>query len=248
MSYVVRSNAALPKAKAWNINQPRISNEEKQRRKIPTRRAEISWLDADGNVASKTAVIPALPAFQNAFTALAQGSLIQTTEGPVAVEDLEPGMQVCTGCGRTEEIRWIGSMTFIPNSCDIDLPEAQLFRMTDGSYGHDRNAPDLMVGPGARILPGVLAVDNSSPLREIADLADGCSVLQIRPMSPVRVFHICLKSHALMRANGVLVESYHPGAQARQELSHEMFAIFMSLFPNVSNEGDFGPVNHKRAA
>jgi len=62
----------------------------------------------------------------------------------------------------------------------------------------------------------------------------------------VRLFHIVLDEHSLLRANGVLVESYHPGAHARLNLSSEMFTIFMGLFPFMGNEGDFGPLNHHR--
>ena len=67
-------------------------------------------------------------------------------------------------------------------------------------------------------------------------------------MSAVRVFHISLKNHRLLRVNGVLVESYHPGAEARLNLSREMFPIFMGIFPHMTSEGDFGPQNHKRSA
>jgi len=247
MSYIVRSNAALPKPKAWTVNQPVVSPAEKQRQRIPTRRADISWLSDSGQAETKTCVIPALPVFQDAMSALAQGALVQTPQGPVAIEDLEPGMEICTAEGPNEVIQWIGSMTIFPNAPDLSLPQAMLYRITDGGYGLDRSAPDLMLGPSARLLSGIAAVNSSAPLHNINQLADGASVVEIRPMSPVRVFHICLKNHRLMRVNGVLVESFHPGAEARLNLSREMFPIFMGIFPHMTSEGDFGPQNHKRS-
>lgn len=248
MSYIVRANATLPKPKAWRVNQPETTIEERRRQTIPTRRVEISWLGAGGQPENKSAVIPAMPLFQNAFSAFAQGSLIQTVDGYVAVEDLEPGMMLATAEGAPQPITWIGSMTIFPNSPELNLPEASLFRVTDGGYGLDRTAPDLMLGPGARLLPGLMATSSASPLKDIADLADGGSVISIRPMSPVRVFHICLPGHRLIRANGVLTESFHPGANSRLYVSHEMYAIFLGLFPQIENEGGFGPLNHRRQA
>ena len=247
MSYVVRANTALPKTKAWRVNQPEISEEEQRRRTIPTRRAEISWLE-DGQPLTRNAVVPALPLFQDALSAFAQGTLIQTPDGKVAVEDLQPGMKVSTAEGPAHPIRWIGSMTVLPNSPELNLPELKLFRVTDGGYGLERSAPDLLLGPAARILPGILATNSSSPLRNIADMADGSSVIEIKPMSPVRVFHIALDAHRLLRANGLLAESYHPGANSRLYVSREMYEIFLKLFPHLDNEGGFGIQAHQRGS
>lgn len=246
MSYIVRANSALPKAKAWTVNQPSVSPVERQKTSIPTRRAELQWLKADGSIGEKNAIIPALPVFLEAMSAMAQGTLIQTPEGNVAVEDLEPGMTVATADGGTETIQWIGSMTIFPNSRDLNLPDTMLYRVTDGGYGLDRSVPDLMLGPAARILPGLFAVDSSSPLKNVPDMADGFSVIELRPMSPVRVFHLALSNHRLIRANGVLIESYHPGSNVQLHLSHEMFGIFMALFPHMQSDGAFGPLNHRR--
>ena len=52
-----------------------------------TRRFEYEWLEL-GQVQSAISVAPALPAFEAAFNAFTHGALIQTSEGPVAVEDL----------------------------------------------------------------------------------------------------------------------------------------------------------------
>lgn len=248
MSYIVRSNAALPKPKAWTVNQTPISSDQRQRMTIPTRRAEITWQTDSGDVDSRTTVVPALPVFLDALSAFAQGTLIQTPQGSVAIEDLEPGMEVACADGPSEKIKWIGSMTIIPNCSDLNLPETALYRVTEGGYGLDASAPDLLLGPAARILPALMATDSRSALKNVADLEDGYSVLSIRPMSPVRVFHIALDNHRLLRANGVLVESFHPGSDARLHLSHEMFAIFLKMFPHLTNEGGFGPLRHNRTS
>ena len=220
--------------------------EERQRMKIPTRRGEISWLDTSGEVQNKSVVIPALPVFLEAMTAFAQGTLIQTSDGYVAIEDLEPGMTVVSADGGDETIQWIGSMTMMPNASDLNLPECCLYRVTEGGYGLDRAAPDLLLGPSARILPGLSPNMSGTCLKEISELVDGQSVVEIRPLSPVRAFHLGLASHRLIRANGVFAESYHPGANIRLHMSREMFQIFLGIFPHMASDGDFGPVVHKR--
>jgi hypothetical protein len=215
---------------------------------IVTRRYDINWRDAQGDIHAKPIVAPAMPVFEKAFGAFAQGTLIQTQNGYCAIEDLHPGDRIATVDGGLQPIRWIGAMTVYPTHLELGVPSSRLYRITDGSFGHDRSAPDLMVGPAARILPGTDAINSSSPLLTPNDLADGQSVIAINPMSQVRTFHLALASHHLMRANGVLVESYHPGAEPGATLGPELFDHFQALFPHVQNLSDFGPLNHQRQA
>lgn len=246
MSYIVRSNANMPKPKAWTVNrQAELLARSKQSKQV-TRRVDVSWLKPTGEIGSRTTVAPALPVFEQAFSAFVQGTLIQTSEGYVAIDDLEPGMMIATADGGTQPLLWIGAMTIYPQNPELGLPDAQLYRLTDGSYGQDGSAPDLMLGPAARIMSGIMAIDSSSKLTDVKDAADGHSVIQIRPMSALRVYHLALANHRLIRANGVLAETYHPGSDARMYMSNEMFDLFISLFPHIRSESDFGPLNHKR--
>jgi hypothetical protein len=246
MSYIVRSNANMPKPKAWTVNrQAELEARSKQMKQV-TRRYDVEWLTATGDTDSRTAVAPALQVFEEAFSAFAQGTLIQTADGYVAIDDLQPGDKIATADGGTQPLLWVGSMTVYPHNPELGLPTSQLYRLTDGSFGRDRLAPDLMLGPSARIMSGLLAIDSTSNLVSIDEAADGYSVIKISPMSAVRVFHLCLANHHLIRANGVLAETFHPGADIRMHMSHEMFELYMPLFPHLRSEADFGPLNHKR--
>ena len=60
------------------------------------RRYRIRSLREDGSVHETENIGPATPVFEKAFSAFARGTLIKTTTGPVAVEDLEPGMMLIT--------------------------------------------------------------------------------------------------------------------------------------------------------
>lgn len=246
MSYIVRSNANMPKPKAWTVNRQAELQARSTQSKQVTRRYDVEWLTASGDVECRTAVAPALPVFEEAFSAFAQGTLIQTADGLVAIDDLQPGDMIATADGGTQPLLWIGSMTVYPHNPELGLPSSQLYRLTDGSYGRDRNAPDLMLGPAARIMQGMLAIDSTSNLIDVDDAADGYSVIKIHPVSSVRVFHLCLGNHHLVRANGVLAETFHPGPEIRMHMSTEMFDLYMSMFPHLRSEADFGPLNHKR--
>jgi len=246
MSYIVRSNLNPVKPAAWTVARQTPSAIKPKELDIVTRRYEIEWLAEDGNIDSKTRVAPAMPMFENACSAFAQGTLIQTSDGNVAIEDLRPGATIATADGGPQTLLWIGSMTLFPRSLDLGLPTSQLFRITEGSFGHDVGGPDLMMGSAARILPGLMAINSTSPLLALDGLADGSAVIGINPVSPVRVFHLGLASHRLVRANGVLAESYHPGEQPHMHMSTELYPHFLGMFPHIKSVGGFGPLNHKR--
>ncbi len=246
MNYVVSTKTNLPKAPGWTVNRPAQIVVKPKQLDVVTRRYEIEWMDAEQTVQNKTIVAPAMPIFEQAFGAFAQGTLIQTDRGYVAIEDLHPGAMIATADGGLQPLQWLGSMTLFPQQLELGLPSCRLYRVTDGGYGHDRDAPDLMMGPAARVLPGVLAIDSTSTLVDVPQLSDGSSVICINVVSPVRVFHLGLASHRLIRANGVLAESYHPGETTHMQMSSELYEHFLALFPHVKSLDDFGPLNHKR--
>ncbi|MEE9428752.1 MAG: Hint domain-containing protein [Paracoccaceae bacterium] len=246
MSYIVRSNVNPIKPQPWTVTRQTPSAVKPKELDVVTRRYEIEWLSSEGTVESKTCVAPAMQIFEKAFSAFAQGTLIQTQNGEVAIEDLRPGSMIATADGGLQPLLWSGSMTLFPQNLELGVPTARLFRVTEGSYGQNINGPDLLLGPAARILPGHLAIDSTSPLMALDRLADGGSIIGINPVSPVRVFHLGLESHRLMRANGVLVESYHPGEQPHMHMTTELYPHFVALFPHLESISGFGPLNHKR--
>lgn len=246
MSYIVRAHPNPSKSPGWTVNRQALSALRPKELDVVTRRYEIEWLGSDGSIDNNICVAPAMQMFEKAFSAFAQGTLIQTNNGYIAIEDLKPGAMVATADGSLQLLRWVGSMTIFPQNLELGVPASRMFRVTDGCYGHDPSAPDLLLGPAARILPGVRATNSTSPLVELEALADGGSVIGINPISPIRVFHLALASHSLMRANGVLAESYHPGSQPFLHMRSELYPHFLSLFPHINSISEFGPLNHKR--
>lgn len=228
-----------------------VQTEPRPVRSAPlTRRYEIAYLDASGRFETCTRLAPAIAEFEEAFSAFARGTVIATTEGPVAVEDLVPGMTALTGEGRAERITWIGSMTLFPPHALPGMPCSTLTRITADAFGIGRPMPDLVLGPRARILvrdarcrfaTGVEAA--YAPARSFAD---GVSIIEVTPIAPITVYHIVLERQGSIRAAGLEIESFHPGARMGDGFDPQVAQIFLSLFPHLRSIADFGTPAHPR--
>ncbi|MDP1668258.1 Hint domain-containing protein [Phaeovulum sp.] len=219
-----------------------------QRARALTRRYEASWLTASGEVESSTRIAPATALFEEAFSALARGSLVATEAGPVAVEDLQPGMRALTAEGGSETITWIGSMTLYPGTTGEG--ESTLTRITAEAFGANRPMPDLVLGPRARLLlrdARCRAVAGSDaayvPARAFVD---GVSVIELRPAVPVATYHLVLERQSSLRVMGMEVESYHPGTGIEAMVEPRMLALFVAFFPHLARLADFGTLAHPR--
>ena len=195
-------------------------------------------------------ILPALPTFEQAFCALARGTVLSTDRGIVAVEDLLPGDGVRLADGRFEPLLWKGT-TPIHAHAPGQRPEmSRLTRIAAVALGIARPMPDLVLGPAARIVvrggrvPSHL--DAEIALLPAADLIDGSQVVEIAPPSAVPTFHLAFARHERLVVQGVEMESYHPGAEAIHALSPELRTLFLSLFPHAEGPEDFGPVRWPR--
>ncbi len=209
-----------------------------------TRRYEVRWINDAGVVEDFVRVAPAMPIFEAGFTGFSHGALISTTEGQVAVEDLEPGMMIETAMAGPAKLRWIGSITLVPGAPKRGSMPDKLYRIVPDTFGPGRPAADVTLGPGARLLdrsPEVCrALGTEAALAPVTMRADGEQVIEISPVSAMRVYHLSFDAHHIIFANGLEVESFHPGPDATYSLSEEMRAQFLSLFPHKSSLGDFG--------
>ena len=214
----------------------------------PMRSYEIAALRADGSLYIGQDRAPALPLFESAFSAFARGTVIQTTEGDIAVEDLQPGDMVNTSTGEAAELVWIGSTSFVPADAGRRTP---LIRIMADSFGEGRPSSFITVGPGARVLhtPHHLRGEAAGRrmLTPVQAFVDGVNVIEVVPPTPVRLFHICLDRHAAINVGGIEMETFHPGANATRSVSHTLRDRFLSMFPRISHVTDFGPLAHPRA-
>ncbi|WP_168173869.1 Hint domain-containing protein [Thioclava sp. DLFJ5-1] len=208
-----------------------------------TRRYAAWWLEANGFIEETSRVAPAIPLFEEAFSALARGAVIATEEGPISVEDLVPGMRVLTADERVETITWKGSMTMFPAAKDV---AARMIRVTAEAFGHGRPSQDLVLGPHARIclrdarLRGRLGIE--AAYAPIAAFVDGVSVIEVTPISPVSAYHLVLEQHGSLKVGGMEVESFHPGEGFERMIDPRMAELFLALFPQMDKLREFGPI------
>ncbi|MGR1581840.1 Hint domain-containing protein [Thalassobius sp. S69A] len=213
------------------------------RRPGVTRRYDISFLNDDMTPEFRQTVAPSLPSFEAAFSAFGRGLLLSTSQGPCAIEDLQPGMLVETVEHGPLPVQWIGSMQIIPN-VPADRPElSRLVRIMADRFGIGRPVVDMILGPGARLLQGEGPDAIYVPAQ---DMVDGDGVFQLTPPAPTRVYHIALPQQATILAGGLQLESYHPGPHRAEMLGPEMLRLYLSLFPHVTNLSGFGSMAHPR--
>lgn len=133
-----------------------------------------------------------------------RGTLINTSKGDVAVEELAIGDQVVTGSGAWRPIKWIGrrhySGRFIMGRADI-LPVC----FKAGSLGEGLPKRDLWISPHHAMY---FNTQGEAVLIEAKDLINGFSVVQAEHVDEVEYFHIELDTHDVILAEGTLSETF----------------------------------------
>jgi hypothetical protein len=210
------------------------------------RRVEIlvEHPDRPGEIEEFTRVVPATPIFEDAFSAFARGTLFPTDRGPVAVEDLLPGDKVRTAHDGPQRLIWRGSTMIVPGAPGQDPAMSTLTRIAADSLGMGRPAPDLILGPRARLVhrgPGVSTLTGRNRAAiPVRDFIDGINIVELTPPSAVPVYHLGFEHPVQLVAHGIEVESFHPGPLHKTGLRGEALALYMSCFPHVRALEEFG--------
>lgn len=220
-------------------------SEGRPRRTAPLlRRVEVACLSPSGRVEEISNLVPSVLPFEEAFSAFARGTLFPTQEGFVAVEDLWPGMTVRFADGGQAPLLWRGSTMVVPRAEGQDPAMTRLTRLSAEALGYGRPFQDLVLGPRARIVnrrPGVrLLTGRDAALIPASDMLDGVTAIEVTPASPVEVFHLGFERHERLLANGVEVESYHPGPLHAFPLRGEQLSLFLTCFPHLRDLLSFG--------
>ncbi len=208
------------------------------------RKFQIAYLDRDGLPCWTDQIAPAHPVFESAFSAFAHGVPIATPDGPVAVQDLVPGMRITTATRGPMQVLWVGAMTLVPQMPGANVAAGRMTRVMPESFGLGRPDSNLMAGPGARMLARPPGMDHGLGRERLLipaqDLVDGMNVIEVAPQRPITLYHLALRQHSILRAAGIEMESFHPGVAFERRMGHNMVTLFLSLFPHISEPGDFG--------
>lgn len=238
-------------SKSGQLSQPSAALPAQPRRKTLMRKYEVASLGPDGRPSYSDHIAPATLAFESAFASFARGTMISTVNGPCAVEDLEPGMVIETRDGVEEPVLWIGRMMLTPSAPVVSPAQLKLTRIMADSFGLARPMPDLVLGHAARLAQSPAELREYTLQTPVLTPAhafiDGENIVEVHPPSPIALYHIGVKNHAILRAAGLELETFHPGLTLLREMSHNTRHLFLSLFPHIDHETDFGPLSQPRA-
>jgi len=168
------------------------------------------------------------------------GTMIETTRGAVAVEDLAVGDLVKTLDDGAQAIRWIGRTTI--SRGDLVLQERlRPVLIAKGALGDNRPARDMRVSPMHRVLRSGLRAEllfgSEEVLVPASHLIGHNGIAQILPVGPVTYIHLAFDQHQIILSDGAWTESFLPGSQVLSgfdaQVRDEIEALFSDVCPQA---------------
>ena len=165
------------------------------------------------------------------------GSMIETPDGPRAVETLAPGDLVMTRDDGAQPVRWAGrrSVPATGKMAPIEISANAL-----GRHGA------LMVSPLHRILlqnaVAELMFGEAEVLVAARDLVNDRSI-RVREGGDVEYVHLMFDRHQVVYAEGLASESFLPGPQTTRAFEAEIIEEITAIFPelDVQTGAGYGP-------
>ena len=158
------------------------------------------------------------------------GTLIDTPEGPRAVEDLNVGDLVITQDRGAQPLLWVGSTTVAAEGKFAPIQfQAGMFGLTE----------PLLVSPQHRMLVDDWRAQYLYGQPEVLIAAhcmvNGETVTRVEG-GTVEYFHLLFAQHEIITANGAKTESYFPGHAVTQS-ERRTQAEILALFPELDRHG-----------
>jgi len=172
-----------------------------------------------------------------------RGTLIETPDGPVPVEDLAVGDAVLTKDNGAQPVRWSGSRRAGTDELAAD-PSLRPIRFAPGALGPERPTRELSVSPQHRMLitdwKAELHFGEAEVLVPAKALVNGTSVRVDHSQEPIEYFHLLFDRHEVMFTEGTPTESFHPGEYSLRELGDAAKVELHKLFPELFVAGGYG--------
>ena len=194
---------------------------------------EVEAVDGSGNVLETDVgfvTVETIPCF-------VAGSMIDTVDGPRAVEGLVAGDLVMTRDDGPQPLRWIGkrAVPAVGKMAPICIRENAL-----GEHG------ELMVSPLHRILVkdalAELLFGEAEVLIAAKDLVNDHSIRSVEG-GEVEYVHLMFDRHQVVTSDGLASESFLPGPQTTKSFEAEIVEEITTIFPELDlATGDgYGP-------
>lgn len=163
------------------------------------------------------------------FPCFVTGTRIDTQHGPVAIEDLKPGMMLRTADHGYQPILWVGHRE------SLAVGDLAPIRFPKGCLGNDRG---LTVSPQHRMLLGgwraEMILGEEEVLVPAHVLASHGFGQRARIGQMVAYWYVLLEDHEIIFAEGCATESLDPAWVAKQPASSPGAAEFRRIFADLS--------------
>ena len=207
--------------------------------------SRVSTIDADGDSTSGSfRVTDGTNTYTVNFTEIEElpvcfvrGSLIETMDGPVAIEKLRAGDMIRTRDNGYKAISWIGSRVFL-NDRSETLQRISPIRIRAGALGQGLPARDLYLSPQHRVLVRSRIAERMFGQDEVLVAVKHLLALEgvdaVEDFGEVEYFHILFDQHEIVYADGLEAESLFTGAQALKALDADARAEILTIFPELA--------------
>ncbi len=175
----------------------------------------------------------------------AKGTMIETEEGPKAIEDIRVGEKVLTKDDGFQAISWKASRRF-DKAALAASPHLRPIRVRAGALGPNMPEQDLVVSPQHRFLLSdwrcEMLFGSEEVLVPAKSLINDHSIMVDRESNDVEYIHFMCDAHQIVYSNGVETESFHPGDVGVATLNPAALEELYMIFPHLEGDLDrFGP-------
>jgi hypothetical protein len=169
---------------------------------------------------------------------LTEGTLIDTSEGPVAVENLRPGDTIINLDGAHVALRRVFRRRF--TGADLGAaPNLRPVRIMAGSMGHGLPRRDLLVSRQHRMLVSSRitrrVLQETEVLVAAVKLTGLPGIFVDETVSEVTYFHLLFDRHEIVYAEGAPTESLYPGPDALKSVTPEARKEILTIFPEIAD-------------
>ncbi|MEL6572262.1 MAG: Hint domain-containing protein [Pseudomonadota bacterium] len=170
----------------------------------------------------------------------AQGTMIRTVDGDRPIETLNPGDRVETLTHGPQEVTWIGVRHVAPVELNA-VPKLRPIRIAAGSLGQGLPVRDLFVSRQHRMVISSKIANRMFGTKEV--MVPACKLTQLPGIATdeaaqeVTYFHLLLKHHEAIFAEGAPSESLFAGYGARTMLSPAAIDEIVTIFPEFAEPG-----------
>ena len=169
------------------------------------------------------------------ITCYAPGTLIDTPDGPRAIETLRPGDLVLTVDHGPQPIRWVRQNDHPLAGADV---EDKPVLIQAGALGAGRPLTDLIVSPQHRILVGAggqltqyFRAAAFAPAKALTRLG---GIRHMKGKTKITWIHFACDRHEVVTANSCLSESLLPGPMVLNGLTLEERRTLMNIFKCIA--------------